>query len=109
MPIIISPGIEFTNWNEISTNLKFGSTIFSDCDKKLAETDASEIAVNARIEKCLKITSWAKIIPAIGELKPAEIAAATPAPIIISWGMLGIKVLLLKNAPKVPPKCTRGP
>ena len=106
---MISPGIEFTNSNENTTNRKSGSTMFNDCAKKLAETEAKDIAVRALIEKYLKITSWAKIIPAIGEPKPAEIAAATPAPIITLWGILGIKVILLKNAAKVPPKCTRGP
>ena len=34
----------------------------------------------ARIEKCRRMASWAKITPAIGALKPAEIAAATPQP-----------------------------
>ena len=35
----------------------------------------------ARKEKCLKIVSQAKIVPAIGALKPAAIAPATPHPI----------------------------
>ena len=57
----------------------------------------SEIAAKAFIEKCLKTTSWAKIIPAIGDPNPAEIAAATPLPIIISCGIFGIKGLLLNK------------
>ena len=76
---------------------------------KLAEIEASEIAVNARIEKCLNTTSWENTMPAIGELKPAEIAAATPAPIMTSCGIWGMKVRRLRNAPKVPPKWTNGP
>ena len=39
------------------------------------------IGVTAFIEKCLNRASWAKIKPAIGALKPAEIAAAAPHPI----------------------------
>ena len=31
-------------------------------------------------EKCLRTASWAKITPANGALKPAEMAAATPHP-----------------------------
>ena len=92
-----------------SSNLKFGVTKFISCARKLAVTEARDIADNALIEKCLKTTSCAKIIPAIGEENPAEIAAATPAPIIISWGISGMNVLLLKKAPNVPPKWTNGP
>ena len=54
---MISPGIEFTNSNENTTNRKSGSTMFKDCAKKLAETEAKDIAVRALIEKYLKITS----------------------------------------------------
>ena len=40
-------------------------------------------------------------MPAIGELKPAEIAAATPAPIMTSCG-IWYESCRLRNAPKVP-------
>ena len=61
---------QYNNSNENTTNRKSGSTMFKDCAKKLAETEAKDIAVRALIEKYLKITSCAKIIPAIGEPKP---------------------------------------
>ena len=48
-------------------------------------------------------------MPAIGALKTDDIAAATPAPIIISCGILGINFLLLRNVAQVAPKCTNGP
>ena len=76
---------------------------------KLAAIDEIAKAVTAFIEKCLNTVSWAKIIPAKGAPKPAEIAAATPQPIIMSWGILGTKDNLLKNAETVAPKCTNGP
>ena len=47
-------------------------------------------------------------MPASGALKPAEIAAATPQPIIISIVMRSLRVAF-SNAPKVAPKCTSGP
>ena len=59
-------------------------------------------------EKCLKIASCANIIPAIGALKPAEIAAATPQPIKISFDNSPLIFLLIKF-PIVPPRCTKGP
>ena len=45
-----------------------------------ALTDASAIGTIDRMEKCLRIASWAKITPAIGALNPAAIAPATPQP-----------------------------
>ena len=59
-------------------------------------------------EKCLNMASCAKIIPPIGELKPAEIAAATPHPINISFDKSPFILLLIKF-PIVPPRCTKGP
>ena len=59
-------------------------------------------------EKCLKIASWAKIIPPIGELKPAEMAAATPQPMNTSFDNRPFILLLIKF-PIVPPRCTKGP
>ena len=44
----------------------------------------AENAAMALVEKCRRIASWAKMMPAMGALKPAEIAAATPQPIKIS-------------------------
>ena len=66
------------------------------------------IAPPALKEKCLKIASCAKTKPAIGALKPADIAAATPQPIKIPGGSL-FDVKLSKNVATVAPKCTRGP
>ena len=66
------------------------------------------IAPPALKEKCLKIASCAKTKPAIGALKPADIAAATPQPINIPGGSL-FDVKLSKNVATVAPKCTRGP
>ena len=61
------------------------------------------MGASALKEKCLKIASWAKIIPPIGELKPAEIAAATPQPINISFDKSPSTFLLIKF-PIVPPR-----
>ena len=59
-------------------------------------------------EKWRSIASWAKIMPPIGELNPAEIAAATPQPMKVSfvrrWGDF-----LFMRFPIVPPRCTKGP
>ena len=61
------------------------------------------IAPPALKEKCLKIASCAKTKPAIGALKPADIAAATPQPINIPGGsLLDVKfskktILVLSN------------
>ena len=66
------------------------------------------IGVTALIEKCLSRASWAKIKPAIGALKPAEIAAAVPHPIKTSV----LKIFFVKSlilVPNVAPKCTSGP
>ncbi len=46
----------------------------------LAVIDATVMGATARTEICLSIASWANTMPAIGALKPAEIAAATPQP-----------------------------
>ena len=54
-------------------------------------------------EKCLNIASCANIIPPIGELKPAEMAAATPQPIKISLDKRPGTCLFIK-LPIVPPK-----
>ena len=43
-------------------------------------TDATAIGAIALKEKCLRTASCAKTTPAMGALKPAEIAAATPHP-----------------------------
>ena len=59
-------------------------------------------------EKCLNIASCANIIPPIGALKPAEMAAATPQPINISFDKSPLIFLLIKF-PIVPPRCTKGP
>ena len=71
--------------------------------------DAIANAATALIEKCLKTVSWANIIPARGAPNPAEIAAATPLPIIISCGILGINVWRLMKEDTVAPKWTKGP
>ena len=109
MPITINPGIEFINSKLFSSNLSGYVTMPNSTAKKLAETDDKAIAATPFFEKCLIITSWAKSIPAKGAPKAAEIAAATPLPIIMSWGILGINFCLLMKAAKVPPKCTNGP
>lgn len=48
------------------------------------------------------------MIPPIGELKPAEIAAATPHPISVSFVKSLVNFLFIKF-PIVPPRCTSGP
>ena len=58
------------------------------------------IALN---EKCLRIASCANMMPPIGELKPAEIAAATPQPINTSLVSI-VCVYLLISDPIVPPR-----
>jgi len=95
--------------NVIADNRRGGLTIPISFAKKFAAIDEIAKAATAFIEKCLKTVSWANIIPAIGAPKPAEIAAATPLPIIISCGILGIKDCFLINEDTVAPKCTKGP
>ena len=73
----------------------------------LALKDAIEIGAIALREKCLRMASCAKSIPARGALKPAAIAAATPHPINISGLILSLKKFLM-NRPMVDPKCTRA-
>lgn len=48
-------------------------------------------------------------MPAIGALKPAEIAAATPQPIKISLLRLSLLQRLENITPIVPPRWTIGP
>ena len=70
-------------------NIKSGETpdnekVFK-LPKKILLIPAAVILViatgaTARKEKCLKIVSHAKIVPAIGALNPAAIAPATPQP-----------------------------
>ena len=48
-------------------------------------------------------------MPAIGALKPAEIAAATPQPINTSLLKLSFAKKLENMTPIVPPRCTIGP
>ena len=59
-------------------------------------------------KKWRNMASWAKIIPANGALKPADIAAATPPPRIISVLIRSLRIALI-HEPKVAPKCTNGP
>ena len=47
-------------------------------------------------------------MPPIGELKPAEIAAATPHPIKMSFDN-SLGTFLFMRFPIVPPRCTNGP
>ena len=75
---------------------------------KEAVIEEIAIAPPALREKCLSTASWAKTSPAIGALKPAEIAAATPQPINIPGGNL-FDVKFSKNVATVAPKCTKGP
>ena len=86
-----------------------GLTIPISDAEKLAAIDEIARAATAFIEKCLNTVSCAKIIPAKGAPNPEEIAAATPLPIIISWGILGINFWRLINEETVAPKWTRGP
>ena len=65
------------------------------------------IGAMALKKKCLNIASCANIIPPIGELKPAEIAAATPHPKMSFDNSLG--TFLFMRFPIVPPRCTNGP
>ena len=76
----------------------------------IVEAVIEEIAIAppALKEKCLSTASWANTSPAIGALKPAEIAAATPQPINIPGGNL-FDVKFSKNVATVAPKCTKGP
>ena len=73
-----------------------------------ATQEAMAIGAMAFREKCRIIASWANMTPAIGALKPAEIAAATPHPMKIS-----VEIPLLENRfsalPITAPKCTSGP
>ena len=59
-------------------------------------------------EKWRNMASCAKIFPPIGELNPAEIAAATPHPINVSLD-INPGIALFKMFPIVPPRCTKGP
>ena len=93
----------------IAVSRSGGLTIPISVAEKLAAIDEIASAATAFIEKCLKTVSWAKIIPAKGAPNPAEIAAATPLPIIISCGILGINCWRLINDETVAPKWTRGP
>ena len=77
--------------------------------KKFAVIEARAIDVIAFNEKCRNTVSWANIIPAKGAPKPAEMAAATPLPIIISCWILGINCNLLRKEDIVAPKWTKGP
>ena len=74
----------------------------------LALNDEIDIGAMALREKCLRMASCAKSIPASGALKPAAIAAATPQPINMSGLILRLKKFLM-NRPIVDPKCTSGP
>ena len=94
---------------EIAVSNRGGLTIPISVAEKLAAIDEMARAATAFIEKCLKTVSWANIIPAKGAPNPADIAAATPLPIIISWGIFGINFCRLINEDTVAPKCTRGP
>ena len=69
----------------------------------------TEINASALEEKCLNTASCANTIPAIGELNPAEIAAATPQPIRISLPRFKPLSQLDKKHPNEPPMCTIGP
>ncbi len=66
------------------------------------------IGAMALNEKCLRIASWAKIMPPMGELNPAEMAAATPHPMNVSF-VKRLDERKLIRLPIVPPKCTSGP
>ena len=79
--------------------------IISQCRTDTLLTAIGAIALN---EKCRNMASCAKIIPPIGELNPAEIAAATPHPMNVSFvSKSGNRLFII--LPIVPPKCTRGP
>ena len=60
------------------------------------------------MEKCRRIASCAKTIPAIGALKPAAMAPATPQPMNISV-LSTPPVVCRKKLPIVAPKWTSGP
>ena len=62
----------------------------------------------APTENLLSIASWAKRIPAIGALKPADIAAATPHAIKMSRSS-SIRLNRTIISETVAPKCTSGP
>ena len=76
----------------------------------IVEAVIEEIAIAppALREKCLRTASWAKTSPAIGALKPADIAAATPHPIKMPGGNL-FEVKFSKKVATVAPKWTSGP
>ena len=71
----------------------------------IVEAVIEEIAIAppALREKCLRTASCAKTSPAIGALKPAEIAAATPHPIKMPGGNL-FEVKFSKKVATVAPK-----
>ena len=72
------------------------------------DTLAIAIGAIARMEKCRRTASCAKTIPAIGALKPAAIAPATPQPMNISV-LSTPPVVCRKKLPIVAPKWTSGP
>ena len=109
IPIINRPGTASNNWNGTSAIFKIGVIISISFATMLAVIEEREMDVSARIEKCRIIISCANIMPAIGALNTDDIAAATPAPIMISCGMLSINFLLLIYAAQVAPKWTNGP
>ena len=60
-------------------------------------------------EKCLKTASCAKIMPPIGALNPADIAAATPQLIKTSGGIILTLVICERKLAILAPKFTNGP
>ena len=69
---------------------------------------AIAIGAMALMEKCLRMASCAKISPAMGALKPAAIAPATPHPMNTSV-VSTPPVICRRKLPIVAPKCTSGP
>ena len=69
---------------------------------------ATAIGAMARIEKCRNMASCANTTPAIGALKPAAIAPATPHP--MNTSVVSMPPVSARNAlPMVAPKWTSGP
>ncbi|CAI8228968.1 Uncharacterised protein [marine metagenome] len=70
--------------------------------------EAIAIGAKALKAKCRKIASCAKIIPANGAPKPADIAAAIPAPIKTSVEKFS-ETFVFTHEPIVAPRWTSGP
>ena len=92
----------------LESNVKSGATSKSLSLNQTALMLAIAMGAMALMEKCLRMASCAKTKPAMGALKPAAMAPATPHPINTSV-VRTPPVICLRKLPIVAPKCTSGP